>query len=80
MKSDQFSKIAHLYLGLSRQEFARRVKSGLIDCEILKAQIEQNSQELSREVRCEQFMFNHSVDQVDKFSDQVDKFSNEAEP
>lgn len=67
MKSDPFQKIAHLYLGLSRQEFARRVRDGVIDCEILKAQIEQNSYEILADVQCEKMIDSQAVDQIDKF-------------
>lgn len=68
MSQDSFQKIAHLYLGLSRQEFARRVRDGLIDCQILKSQIEQNSYELKLETRCEKLLILEDVDQVDKFA------------
>ncbi len=68
MNNDPFQKIAHLYLGLSRQEFARRVRDGLIDCQILKSQIEQNSYEMKLETQCEKFLFLEDVDQVDKFA------------
>ncbi|MBY0452168.1 MAG: hypothetical protein K2P92_03965 [Bdellovibrionaceae bacterium] len=68
MSNDPFQKIAHLYLGLSRQEFARRVRDGLIDCQILKSQIEQNSYEMTMETRCEKLLILEDVDQVDKFA------------
>lgn len=68
MKSDSFLKNAHLYLGLSRQEFARRVREGEIDCEILKAQIEQNSYEMIIETQCEKHLSAQAIDQVDKFA------------
>lgn len=68
MSTDPFQKIAHLYLGLSRQEFARRVREGLIDCQILKSQIEQNSYEMTIETKCEKMISAHDVDQVDKFA------------
>lgn len=68
MSSDPFQKIAHLYLGLSRQEFARRVRNGQIDCQILKSQIDQNSYETTMETRCEKILTLKDVDQVDKFA------------
>lgn len=69
MNSDNFMQTAHLLLGLSRQEFQRRLKSGQIDPLILKAQIDQNSQETKLEARCEKWIDLHSLDQADKFSE-----------
>ncbi len=67
MSSELFNKNAHLYLGISRLEFSRRVRDGLIDCEILKSQIEQNSNELQLDSACEILLSSQSIDQIDKF-------------
>ncbi len=67
MNSNDFMQTAHLLLGLTRQELQRRMSSGQIDPQILKAQIEQNSQEMKLEAICEKWMQLKSLDQVDKF-------------
>lgn len=69
MNSDNFMQTAHLLLGLSRQELQRRVSSGKIDPQILKAQIDQNSQELKLETGCEKWIELNSLAQADKFSE-----------
>ncbi len=71
MNSDNFMQTAHLLLGLSRQEIQRRLTSGQLDPQVLKAQIEQNSQELKLEVFCEKCIDMNSLDQIDKFSEPV---------
>lgn len=67
MNSDNFMQTAHLLLGLSRQEIQRRLSSGQLDPQILKAQIEQNSQELKLEAGCEKWIELNSLEQADKF-------------
>lgn len=67
MNSNDFMQTAHLLLGLTRQELQRRMSSGQIDPQILKAQIEQNSQEMKLEAISEKWMQLKSLDQVDKF-------------
>ena len=69
MNSDNFMQTAHLLLGLSRQEVQRRVNSGKLDPLLLKAQIDQNSQELKLETRCEKWIELNSLEQADKFSE-----------
>lgn len=68
MNSDNFMETAHLLLGLSRQELQRRLNSGQIDPLILKAQIDQNSQEMKLEANCEKWIEENSLEQFDKFS------------
>lgn len=68
MNSENFMQTAHLLLGLSRQELQRRLSSGQIDPLILKAQIDQNSQEMKLETDCEKWIELNSLDQFDKFS------------
>ena len=59
---------AHLLLGLTRKELERRMHTGQIDPQILKAQIEQNSHETKLDALCEKWMSLRSLEQVDKFS------------
>ncbi|MGZ3691186.1 MAG: hypothetical protein ACXVAX_06770 [Pseudobdellovibrio sp.] len=66
MDLEKFKKNAHLYLGLSRTEFARRASNGQIDYQLLKAQIEQNAMESKLEVNCERYFAKTSIEQVDK--------------
>lgn len=68
MNSDKFMETAHLLLGLSRQELQRRLSSGQVDPLILKAQIDQNSQEMKLEADCEKWIELNSLEQFDKFS------------
>ena len=69
MNSDNFMQTAHLLLGLSRQEIQRRLDSGKLDPQILKAQIDQHSRELKLESGCEKWIHLNSLEQVDKFSE-----------
>lgn len=68
MDIDNIIETAHLFLGLSKQELARRIRSGQIDVQILKAQIEQNSRETQLAPLCEELIEQHLLDQIDKFS------------
>ncbi|MEQ1722766.1 MAG: hypothetical protein ABL930_06290 [Pseudobdellovibrio sp.] len=68
MNSDNFMQTAHLLLGLTRKELERRMHCGQIDPQILKAQIEQNSQDTKLDALCEKWMNLRSLEQVDKFS------------
>ncbi len=68
MSSEKLSPYAHLYLGLTRQELARRIRLGIIDPQILKAQCEQNAQELKLEALCEKWIEMESLGQVDKYT------------
>jgi hypothetical protein len=68
MSSEKLSPYAHLYLGLTRQELARRISLGLIDPQILKAQIDQNAQEIKLEALCEKWIELEALGQVDKYS------------
>ena len=68
MDRDNIIETAHLFLGLSKQELARRIRSGQIDLQILKAQIEQNSRETQLAPLCEELIEQHLLDQIDKFS------------
>ena len=68
MDTETFMKTAHLLLGLTRHEFERRMNSGLIDPQILMAQMEQHSQEMQLEAMCEKWIELRSLEQVDKFS------------
>lgn len=70
MNSDDFLKSAHLLLGLSRQELARRIGAGQIDLQILKSQLEQSSYETKLEALSEKWIQLKSLDQVDKFSEE----------
>jgi hypothetical protein len=67
MTTEKFKQNAHLYLGITRAEFARRVAAGLINFELLKSQIEQNSLEIGLDSKCEGLPSAQSADQVDKF-------------
>jgi hypothetical protein len=67
MTSDKFKKNAHLYLGITRGEFARRLAAGKIDFQILKSEIEQRSLELELETICEVALKQKSAEQLDKF-------------
>lgn len=67
MTTDKFKQNAHLYLGITRGEFARRVATGQIDFQILKSQIEQNSLETELDCICDIAFKQNSADQVDKF-------------
>ena len=66
MDLEKFKKNAHLYLGLSRTEFARRTATGQIDFQLLKAQVEQNAMESKLEVSCERHLAKNCIEQVDK--------------
>ena len=68
MPSEKLSPYAHLYLGLTRQELARRISAGLIDPQILKAQIDQNAYEIKLEALCEKWIELQSLGQVDKYT------------
>ena len=67
MTRESFTRNAHLYLGITRQELSRRLSLGMVDIEILKAQIEQNSRETKLETACELKIKLGSLEQVDKF-------------
>lgn len=66
MDSEKLTPYAHLYLGLTRKELAKRLALGQIDPEILKAQLDQNARELKLESLCEKWIESHSLEQVDK--------------
>lgn len=66
MDSVQLTRYAHLYLGLTRKELARRLSLGQIDPEILNAQLDQNAREVKLESLCEKWIESHSLEQVDK--------------
>lgn len=69
---DEFKRNAHLFLGLTRKEFDRRLRAGLIDCELLKSQMEQNALELELESKCEKLLATKAVDQLDKYQSMTD--------
>lgn len=62
----QTSKL-HLYIGLSRQEFQRRIENGQIDLQILKNQIDDYESELKLSAVSEIWIESHSAEQVDMF-------------
>lgn len=66
MDSVKLTQYAHLYLGLTRKELARRLSLGQIDPELLKAQLDQNAREVKLEALCEKWIESHSLEQVDK--------------
>lgn len=68
MNTENFMQTAHLFLGLTRREFERRMSCGQIDPQILKAQIEQHAAEIQLEAICEKWIDTRSLDQIDKFS------------
>ena len=57
----------HLYLGLTRQELARRLTLGQIDPQILRAQLDQNANEVKLEALCEKWIEANHLEQVDKY-------------
>ncbi|AGH94935.1 hypothetical protein [Pseudobdellovibrio exovorus] len=65
MNSNDFLKSAHLLLGITKEELNRRLQSGVLDPQILKAQIEQNSHETQREALCEKWIAMQSLEQID---------------
>lgn len=67
MAQEKLSPYAHLLLGLTKQELARRVALGLINPEILKAQLDQNARDLKLEALCERHIELQSLSQVDKY-------------
>jgi len=67
MTPDQFKRNGHLYLGISRHEFARRLANGQADLHILKSQIELNSLETELDCICEIKLKQESAEQLDKF-------------
>ena len=68
MANEVLPPYAHLYLGLTRKELARRLQLGLINPEILKSQLDQNVQDLKLEALCEKYIQMQSLEQVDKYS------------
>jgi hypothetical protein len=68
MAKEILSPYAHLFLGLTRKELARRMQAGLINPQLLKAQLEQNAQELKLEALCEKHIQSQSLEQVDKYA------------
>jgi hypothetical protein len=68
METENLTEYAHLYLGLTRQELARRLKLGQIDPQILRAQLDQSAQEIKLEALCEKWIETHSLEQVDKYT------------
>ncbi len=66
MDSENF-KYMHLRLGLSRQEFLRRVKAGHIDLHLVRSQLDQYAREIKLDVHTERWLDLKSLDQVDKF-------------
>jgi hypothetical protein len=67
METQPITKYAHLYLGLTRQELARRLSLGQIDPQILRAQLDQNAEEIKLEALCEKWIESHQLEQVDKY-------------
>lgn len=67
METDKYQKYAHLYLGLTRQELAKRLSLGQIDPQVLRAQLDQNAQEVKLDALCEVWIESHSLEQVDKY-------------
>ncbi len=67
MTLDQFKQNGHLYLGLSRREFARRLATGQVDFHILKSQVELNSLVTELDSICEEKLKQESAEQLDKF-------------
>lgn len=67
MDSDTFMQTAHLLLGISREELKRRVSNGQIDPQLLKFQLEQNSNEIKLDSLCEKRIHLNSLEQTDKF-------------
>ncbi|MBC7421791.1 MAG: hypothetical protein H7328_13770 [Bdellovibrio sp.] len=68
MSSEKLSPYAHLYLGLTRQELARRMALGQINPQLLNAQLDQNAQEVKLEAMCEKWIQMQSLEQVDKYT------------
>lgn len=71
-ETQDFLQTAHLLLGLTREELKRRIDAGLIDPEILKSQLIQSSEELKREVICENVIELKSLEQIDKFVEEAE--------
>lgn len=72
---EDFKQNAHFFLGLTRKEFERRLQLGLIDCELLKSQIEQSAHQLELETICEKYLSKNAVDQMDIFDAASDDIS-----
>lgn len=68
MSSEELSPYAHLYLGLTRQELARRLALGQINPQLLKAQMDQSAQEVKLDAMCEKWIEMKSLEQVDKYT------------
>ncbi len=68
MENSKLSPYAHLYLGLTRHELAKRLRLGQIDPQILNAQLDQNAQEVKLEALCEKWLEQRSLEQVDKYT------------
>lgn len=68
MDTEKLNPYAHLYLGLTRQELAKRLTLGQIDPQILRAQLDQNAQEVILDALCEQWLEQKSLEQVDKYT------------
>lgn len=68
MDIEKLNPYAHLYLGLTRQELAKRLTLGQIDPQILRAQLDQNAQEVKLDALCEQWLEQKSLEQVDKYT------------
>ncbi len=67
MKMEAQNSKLHLYLGLSRNEFRRRVENGQIDLQILKNQLDDYESELKLVAVSEIWIESHGVEQVDMF-------------
>ncbi len=68
MSLEKLPPYAHLYLGLTRQELARRMSLGQINPQLLKAQLDQSAQEVKLEAMCEKWIEMQSLEQVDKYT------------
>lgn len=64
-------KLEHvrLHLGLSKGEFERRLKAGLIDIEAVKNQISEYSADIKMQSLTEIWLEENHTDQVDKYTD-----------
>lgn len=68
MNTESLIQNAHLFLGLSRNEFSRRLENGQIDLQLLRGQIEQFSREIKQEALCEKWIDLQSLEQIDKYT------------
>ncbi len=66
MKPKVKNQYDHLFLGLTRQELARRLSAGQLDPQILRAQLDESAREVKLGALCENWIEAHSLEQVDK--------------